>query len=253
VSGYFQNGLFRRQHYPIFENNECLLYVYEYVPFHIPQIVTVFLLLFGDFEFVNHINGINEIRMLDLGSGPATIPLALLRFLKQRNIASNFKITTLEASNGFCKMINIFKKNNSNPQVNIIKCIKSDFNTYYNVLQNDNEKFDWIIMSNFMGAIGQNKSFEVVDEIFSGLVNKLIEPDKFIILTIIEGNNTNFFDSLTYLRNNLQNFKNLEIIYTKHDFCQRVAVSTKYCLFYSKRGIYYKPYINTKTLILKRR
>ncbi len=73
---YYKGGLFDKPEYPIFEGAECIQYLQEYLPFHIPQI---------EYVLRNTLQKLKSIpkkgSILDIGSGPATVPLAFCKLL----------------------------------------------------------------------------------------------------------------------------------------------------------------------------
>lgn len=67
------------KNYPIFEGDECKKYIHEYVPLHLPQIVYVLRHILQKTIFEEA----QSIKILDIGTGPATVPLAFCRLKKR--------------------------------------------------------------------------------------------------------------------------------------------------------------------------
>jgi ribosomal protein RSM22 (predicted rRNA methylase) len=250
-NAYYRGDLFRNSFsYPIFEGEQCLQYIREYVPFHLPQIVHSLQRLFENLEFVKYINGKNYLNILDLGSGPATVELAFMRLLNKIQTNTEFRFTTLEASRTFNSIIEKMKNDNRNSQVRIINNVNSTFNDFSDNCENQSGNFDWLIMANFLAGIGQGKNFEETNNILDKLISKLLVPGKNIILTIIETKNTKFFNIPVYLSQN-NNFESLEVIKEFRYFGQISTQSPLNCCFYRTKYSLCNPYVNTKTLILK--
>lgn len=248
---YYRGDLFKNSiSYPIFEEEQCLQYIREYVPYHLPQIVYSLLKLFDNPEFIKYIKGKRYLNILDLGSGPATVELAFLRLLNKISNNQKFKFSTVEASKRFNSIIENMKYENVNNQVKIINNFNLDFNSYLNICENQKDNFDWVIMANFLAGIGQGKSFEGTTKTINKLISNLLVPNKNIILTIIETNNRKFFDIPNYLSQN-NNFQSLEVIKEFRYFEQIIDQSPLNCCFYRTKFGLCKPYINMKTLILK--
>ncbi|MCP4349732.1 MAG: hypothetical protein GY795_29985 [Desulfobacterales bacterium] len=96
----YRGGLSFGPSYPIFEGEQCFQYLQEYVPFHLPQIV---------YALDNTLNNLYNklpipphISVLDIGSGPATVPLSFCKLSHKWKY--NLTVTTVEASEGFNNM-----------------------------------------------------------------------------------------------------------------------------------------------------
>jgi len=96
-SRYYKNcyvgGLFKnRTEYPIFQGKECVQYLQEYALFHLPQIE------YPLQKTLRVTRKPNKGKILDMGSGPGTVPLAFCGFLDSEPYKIDLEITTVEAS-----------------------------------------------------------------------------------------------------------------------------------------------------------
>jgi len=203
--GKLKNGyigdLFRGK-YPVFDDvDKCVQYLQEYVPLHLLQIQYVLekvIIEFRDFS--------KTINVLDIGSGPATVPLAFCRILNSKDFNYKLKITTVEPSIGFIKMIDIFNKENS---MDFIESINNSGHSLDDFMKDEklfNFSYDWIIIANSISALGKNwedtwdreiledRKIEVEERIYN-LVSNILQHNKNekILLTIIENNATKKF------------------------------------------------------------
>lgn len=268
--------------YPILEGNECIQYLQEHLPFHLPQIEYVLSDVMRKFrDFFN-----DTVYILDIGSGPATVPLAFCRLSVIRfQHRYNLKITTVEPSTGFNDMISIFKATNTNKSVEIVNML--DYKISDDDFVNDESMFetgyDWIIIANSISAFCRDPSMSEGDKIASvnKLLNKLIcmllphSNNNELLLTIIETGKTSYFDFIKYLTDiERLFFGELRIKKTVHTINNPSIVNfekipnrkrgkSKYsidvpeimnCRFYrTKYQDHYSPYINSKSLLLELR
>ena len=193
---------------------------------------------------------------MDGGSGRATVPLGFCRLIPKYIHKHRFKITTVEASEGFNNMINVFKATNTNESVEIVNNLK------YNILDdnfiNDESPFkigyNWIIIANSISAIGQGRSNHDVNKILNNFISNVLYYSDKVLLTIIEGSLKQYFDIPTYLSEIEKiGFDDLKIMKTVSSIdCQEEFQYIAYCKFYkTKYPDYYKPHINSKSLLLE--
>lgn len=199
---YFKGGLFKGNEYPILNEDQCIQYIHEYVPFHLPQINQVI----GDILQKNIFDENQTIRIIDIGSGPATVPLAFCRLKKDELQNRKFKITTVEASEACNEKIEIFNNSNKNKPIYKAALIKSDILDFMKI-SNFKMGCDWIIMANSFSSICKNVSeARTIHNIFNEFIFNILNSNKNfnysrIILTIIEGKVMKFFDASSYLSN----------------------------------------------------
>ncbi|MCX9026166.1 MAG: hypothetical protein OIN85_08750 [Candidatus Methanoperedens sp.] len=238
-------GLYQKK-YPVFENDDCIAYLHQYVPFHLPQIEHVLKSILQSDIFFDK----PTINILDIGSGPATVSLALLKLNDKRDI----KIITIEPLDQFDKMISNFKEVKTD-------CIEIFENLKYNFPDNDlkidkNFKIDWIIIANTISSIGCGKSYKNVNLIINKFVSERLHNgnnDDKIMLTIIEGNKETFFKSTKYLQQIEKiGFPDLKIIESEMTFTKMPKhEEILLCKFYKTQNGICTPYINSKSLLLE--
>jgi len=230
-------GRLFNEEYPPFETNEqCVQYLQEYVPRHILQIEQVLKVVINEFRgFPNPIN------ILDIGSGPATVPLVFCRILSQHENEHKYelKITALEPKEEFCKMINIFKSENKNESIEIVDILRCSVSNY-NLTDNENS-YDWVIIANSISEFCENKSMPNDDKILhvNGILNELISKslhnnkNNKLLLTIIENNTTNnYFPLVDYLKRIEKiEFNNFEVIESGSTIAKPIGIVIT-CEFY---------------------
>jgi hypothetical protein len=81
-TGQNQNISLYHKKYPYFEGDDCIRYLHQYLPFHLPQIEHVLKSVLQSDIFIDK----STINILDIGSGPATVPLALLKLSNRYEI-----------------------------------------------------------------------------------------------------------------------------------------------------------------------
>jgi len=241
---YYKGGLFDEPEYTIFEGAKCIQYLQEYVPFHIPQIEYVLCNTLQKLKCIPKKRSI-----LDIGSGPATVPLAFCKLLSSRKYEIILEITTVEASKGFNDMINIFRKVNANDNVEIVENLRSTFQDFISNAKRWRGRFDWVIMANCISGIGQ--SVDDVNRILNKLVAGLLNSRQKIILTVIETKSSFLKNCIKSL--GTTSFKDLRILRTIFQTIdKRIDASwLKNCKFYETRYGNYRPYINSKSLLLE--
>ena len=259
IGGLFDDPI----NYPILEGNECIQYLQEHLPFHLPQIEHVLSVIMRESgDLLN-----DPVNIMDLGSGPATVPLAFSRTsiirYHQRRYSRNLRITTVEPSTGFNAMINIFKATNTNRSVEIINTLK--YKLFEDKFMSDKSVFemgyDWIIIANSISAIGKGRSNQDLNKILNEFITNVLcyshNRDN-VLLTIIEGKGSlgKYFDIPSYLSEIEKiGFDDLKIIKTVSPINLQLSVPyIKDCKFYkTKYPDHYKPYVNSKSLLLELR
>lgn len=245
------------KNYPIFEGDECKKYIHEYVPLHLPQIVYVLRRILQKTIFEEA----QSIKILDIGTGPATVPLAFCRLKKDSFKNRNFEITTVEASKTFNNIIRNFKNSNENKSieiVNILDCEITNF-MYKPTLKSG---VDWIILANSLSAISKDISrysgedaAKVLNKFICSILlyNKKINYNNKLLMTIIEGSNIAYFNSKDYL-NNIEKigFTDLKIVSIVHkDNLYVNADWIKNCIFYKTKFNLCKPVVITASLLVE--
>lgn len=244
ISGAFERGLLDPP-YHVFENEECVQYIQWYVPFHFPQIETAMRPVLIDL-MRKQLFKVRPIRILDIGSGPATVPLAFLREFDRFSYPFKLNITTLEASDTFNVMIDVFNENKSNNNITISKRLHYGFDKFIEDAEDSEGRFDWIIISNFIHGIGS--TVDDVENILKELFYDLMIVDQPLYYTFIETKSplaNNFWIEASFCTNNISE----EVIHTLN--CQKSFPKIMNCYFYNTgHRNHYKPYIITKTMRL---
>jgi uncharacterized protein YqgV (UPF0045/DUF77 family) len=120
-----------------------------------------------------------------------------------------------------------------------------------------NFQIDWIIIANSMSPIGDKKSSKDVNLIFNKFITERLHNGNSnykILLTIIEGNDDEFFDIIEYLEQIEKiGFSDLRIIESKMTFTKMPKHEDKIllCKFYKTHTKFCTPYINSKSLLLE--
>jgi len=244
-------GLFNDPEYPTFEKlEECIQYLQEYVPLHLPQIEKVLETILPCF-----INPARPIKILDYGSGPATVALAFCRLLPRLNNKHRLKITTVETSEEFNNMINIFRAENANESIKIAACFK--YGLLDDRLMDDKSIFqighNWIIMANVLSAIGKDMGFKEVNGKLNRFIYNMLLYSRNVLLTIVETSTITYFNAPDYLSKiETIGFDNLKIIGTTPPVInERIdAPWIMNCKFYRTGNDCSSPIINSKSLLL---
>lgn len=239
--------LFKYGKYPTFDRFNYNQYIREYVPFHFPQIK------YALNDVLSQIANLNSkpqvLNILDVGSGPATVPLAFCCLSSEILCKFKFNIVTLEASKEFNDMIRIFKEQNTCLQVSITGNVHEQFEAFVNNANKHRYRYNWIVVANFLSGIGQYKSYKEVNLILNELLYKVRGNNRQIYLTIIEGNSTKYFETPDYLSKidsiGFQDFAIEEIV---SDICQSIDICR--CEYYKTIKNKYSPYVISKTLSL---
>ena len=253
-SDHYIGHLFDGSEYRIFEGQECIQYLQEYVPLHLRPIKNVLdNVIVASREFFT-----DTINIMDLGSGPATVPLAFCKIPSIRYARNHkFHITTVEPSEGFNNMINIFKATNTNEFIEIVNNL--NYKLFDDNFMNDESVFktgyNWIIIANSISAIGKGRSNREVNAILNKFISKVLDYSDKVLLTIIEGGTTKYFDFINYLDNiERTGFDDLRIIKTLSPKRLKINVpEIMDCKFYKTHPIYpkYIPTTNSKSLLLE--
>ncbi|MCP4105654.1 MAG: DUF1566 domain-containing protein [Desulfobacteraceae bacterium] len=220
--------------YSIFEGDDCIQYLQEYVPFHLPQIEYALRDTLRNYPFTH-----NHVSILDIGSGPATVALSLCKMDEAGYY--DFSITTIEASNTFNNMIEIYERINLNRSVTIVENLKYTFEDFFNLSCQWEGHFDWIIIANFVTGIDDYMKL-------NELVTNLLHSEEKVLLTIIETGTLQ-----KYIKN--LEFDNLKIENISYINEQIDAEWLSNCKFYRTNPACpkYRPYINSKSLLLERK
>lgn len=244
ISERFIGGLFEGP-YRIFEDNECIQYIQEFVPFHLPQIQNGIEPVLVDIYTNLSCRNDKPLRILDLGSGPGTTTLALCRILNNINKDLYLNVTTLEASTTFNNLIKILKRYNSENKINIIEQLFYTFNDFLNDSIKLKGRFDWIIAANFISAVGDNVN--TINDRLNSLLLNLITPTRPIYFTFIE---TNMQLPRQFMQKESIGSTNLfkKILFTQNVKLRKEQIMN--CKFYKTRNNNFCPYINTKTMRL---
>lgn len=250
----YEGNLFKGKGYPILEGKECFQYLQEYVPFHLPQIEYVLKDVMLKHEFDDMTPNI-----IDLGSGPATVPLAFCRLDPNQYPYEKFNITTVEASKTFNDMISVFERMNKNKTVEIDCKFNCNITDFMNSAPRYNIGYNWIIAANSISAIG--KSGEEANKrlnkfIFNVLnCNKKLGYSNSILLTIIEGGLESYFHEKIKYLSEIGNiiFDDLEIKDTLQPSENKIKDSRiKKCEFYNFKNSWMdKPNIYSRSLLLE--
>jgi hypothetical protein len=144
-------GLFHSGGYPVFSNDQCAQYVQEYLPFHLPQIEEGLRTAYNAVGTTFPID--RPVRVLDIGSGPASTALALDSLVSSNIISGRFTVDTVEPSLGFNRMIDRARSALASGPVEIGEQYLSQFPSWMQYDHSGNPKYDWIIMANALSPI----------------------------------------------------------------------------------------------------
>ncbi|VUT24854.1 MAG: hypothetical protein MOIL_00707 [Candidatus Methanolliviera sp. GoM_oil] len=213
--------LFDKPKYPVFEGDDCIQYLQEYVPLHLPQIEYALNDVKDVLEKYNFTK--DTINIIDLGGGPATVALAFCRIIPSE-CEHRFKITTVDASKTFNEIIEIFKDTNTNESIEIVNNLKYNLKDEY--LKDEFEEmwsdksiseigYDWIIIANSISGIAEIAKFifgidkdqadqelnKKINKILNKSISKVLHYNDKVLLTIIEGGGStgNHFNISPYL------------------------------------------------------
>lgn len=251
---YYIGGLYGSSQYRILEGQDCIQYLQEQLPFHLPQIKIVLLNVIREITdlFTDTIN------IIDVGCGPATVPLAFCKIPAIDYLCKyKYKITTVEASEGFNNMIDIFMNTNTNESIEIVNTFK--YNIFDESLFSDESIFEnghnWVIIANFISALARGRSNVELNEFLDKFISKVLQYSDKVLLSFIESGLTRYFDFINYFDSiEIIGFNNLKIIRTMSSIKQ-FQIRTpeiKRCKFYiTKDRDHYSPYINSKSLLLE--
>lgn len=215
------------------------------MPFHFPQIETATRPVLHYF-MAKLLYQERPIRILDIGSGPATVPLAFCRQFDSFSYPFKLNITTLEASDTFNGMIDIFNENNTNNNIAISKRLHYGFDKFIDDAEDSEGIFDWIIIANFITGIGSN--VDDINNFLKEMFFDLMIVGQPLYFTFIETNTplvNKFWREASFCTNNICE----EVIYELN--CQKPFSEIMNCKFYKYNyPNHYKPYIITKTMRL---
>ena len=247
--------------YPVLEGDECIQYLHEYVPFHLPQIQCGLktVLKSGIFDHLKNIN------IIDVGSGPATVPFAFCR-LQNINIKNRiFNVTTVEASKKFNSMIQVFQHVNTNKSINVSNKLQCSVDDFMNKSEFE-MSYDWIMFANSitsigLTAIGKERTPDEVNKTLNEFISNVLKCNKKlgyndkILITFIEGKRELGFKFKDYLHE-IENirFDNLRIkktIKISGNMANIDAELLPNCRLYKTKNGLYKPNIYSMSLLLE--
>lgn len=251
----YKGGLFKDcEEYPIFEGLKCFQYLQEYVPLHLPQIEYVLkdVMLKYDFDDM-------ALNIMDIGTGPATVPLAFCRLDPNEYPYTKFKITTVEASKTFNDMISVFECMNKN------KSVEVDCKFNYNIADLKNSPteykigYNWILFANSISAIGKSEeeAHKWLNKFISNILKRNIKLgySNTILLTIIEGGSESYFPEKNDYLSKIESipFDDLELKKSIQPTENSIEVRwIKKCEFFNfGKSWMYKPNIHSKSLLLE--
>ncbi len=192
--------LFAPGAYPLFENGRGARYVREYLPLHLPQLEYGLEQAFPTVCDAHQSPG-RPIRVLDVGSGPASVPMALDRLVSAGRIAGSFEVQPIEQSAEFCSMLRIAGESLRSGQVVIREPRQMTLEQY--ISQPDAAGLyacDWVVMGNVLSPLAHGKS----PADYSGLIRRLMERHMTMagspVLTAIEGSCSTYVQPYPFMR-----------------------------------------------------
>ncbi len=250
----YKGDLFKGKGYPIPEGKKCFQYLQEYVPFHLPQIEYVLKDVMAKYCFDDM-----ALNIMDIGSGPATVPLAFCRLDPNEYPYTKFNITTIEASKTFNDMISVFEC------MNKYKTVEVDCKLNHNIADLTNSAseykigYNWIIFANSISAIGKSEeeAHKRLNKFISNILkrNKKLGYSNTILLTIIEGGSESYFPEKNDYLSKIESipFDDLKRIKYIQPTENSIEVRwIKKCEFFNfGKSNMYKPYIYSKSLLLE--
>jgi hypothetical protein len=184
----YVGGLFSAAGYPGFTGTQCVQYVQEYLPFHLPQIEHG---LFNAYKAIGATFPADRpVRVLDIGSGPASVALALDCLVSNGKIAGRFIVDTVEPSIGFGQMIDQARGALAGGPVEISRLFSAQLPEWMQYARTGLYKYDWLVMANVLSPLSfaLNRDNERLKSLISELLSCTGSYPGGVSVTFIEGN-----------------------------------------------------------------
>ncbi len=196
-----RSRLFPPGSYPVFENGKGARYLREYAPLHLPQVEHG---LSAAYQALIK-SGRCPRRILDVGSGPGTVPLALRNVIHRDGIQGNWRVDSIEPSSEFCAMLKTSRSALGSHPIYLNQPMQMGIQEYLDLRKPC--ATDWIVMANVLSALVQGQS----PEFTCRLINRLFEYQKTVgaapALTLIEGSCDTYIDPYVHFRALAANFR----------------------------------------------
>ncbi len=176
--------------YPMFETAEdCVGYLQQYALLHGPQIQAAVEALLRKRPF----GAAGQVRVLDVGAGPATLGLAISRVLPELLGTLTFDLTAIEPSGGFCAMLGRFEAGSPNGKLHYTKILQESLSDALSRRAKELAGQQWIVAANALVPIAQEgdnfREGRVYDEL-NRLIAAAVPEGSSAYLTLIESSVT---------------------------------------------------------------
>ena len=237
--------LFPAGAYPEFENGQGTQYVREYLPLHLPQLEHGIARAFQSLQAALPVTT-RPIRILDIGSGPASVALSLDRLVAQGHIKGHFEVFPIEQSKEFCEMLRAAAQPLMTGAVAIRdpQCMSLEQYT----ASRDACPCDWIVMANVLSPFAQGRSVKDYCDMIHRLLNRHRTDAGYPALTTIEGSCSTYVTPYAYMRGLAEQFKVVCELGLRHSV-QLDRPEIRNCRFYRSRYRGCKPRIIMVTVI----
>ena len=197
--GPYRGGLFPSGKYPSFEEGRGAQYVSEYLPLHLPQLEYGLEMAYRSLQ--GTLSAGRAIRLLDIGSGPASVALALERLTAMGKINAQFQVQPLEQSAEFCGMLREAADPLGSGAVKLMPPFQMDMERYLDEKATTPlDSFDWIVMANVLSPLAQGRTVEEYCARIQRLLEQHRTPTGYPALTVIEGSCCKYVLPHTYMK-----------------------------------------------------
>ena len=156
---HYRGGLFPSGKYPSFEEGRGVQYVSEYLPLHLPQLEHGLEMAYRSLQETLPVD--RAIRLLDIGSGPASVALALERLTSRAKVQAQFQVQPLEQSAEFCGMLRAAAGPLGSGAVQLETPCQMDMERYLDeTTALSLQPCDWIVMANVVSPLAQGRTVE---------------------------------------------------------------------------------------------
>mgnify|MGYP001566131260 CR=1 FL=1 len=181
--------------YPTFENGRGAQYLHEYVPLHMPQVEVGIAQAYRSLRSSFSASG--PVRVLDVGSGPATVALVFDRLGAQGLVNGKFVVSPVETSSEFCAMIRHAATALWPGTVELKDPKQMNIEQYMGMAH---EPYDWIVMANVLSPFAAGRTVEDCCGKIEWLINANKSASGYPPLTIIEGSCSRYINPYEHIQ-----------------------------------------------------
>ena len=194
----YRGGLFPSGKYPSFEEGRGVQYVSEYLPLHLPQLEHGLEMAYRSLQ--ENLPVDRAIRLLDIGSGPASVALALERLTSGAKVQAQFQVQPLEQSAEFCGMLRAAAGPLGSGAVQLETPCQMNMDRYLDeTTALSLQPCDWIVMANVLSPLAQGRNVEEYCARIQRLLEQHRTPTGYPALTVIEGSCCKYVAPHTYM------------------------------------------------------